>query len=186
MKITMMSSVMETELKNNIGRIFQEEKDRLLFYIRQKVTRLEDAEDILQDIFFQTMRGYSVTEPIENLLGWLFTAARNRIVDYYRRKNRQPVSLEDDSINLRSLAEDYLNPEDQLINQSLADALCEAIEMLPDKQQQIVVWQMIEGRSFQEISSMTGESINTLLSRKRYAVQTLRKKLNDFKNLLNK
>jgi RNA polymerase sigma factor (sigma-70 family) len=178
--------MMETDLKINIGRVFQEEKERLLAYIRQRVTRFEDAEDILQDIFFQTMRGYSVTGPVENLLGWLFTAARNRIVDYYRRKNRRSISLGDDSINLRSLAGDLMNPEDLLINQSLADALSEAIEMLPDKQQQIVVWQMIEGRSFQEISSMTGESINTLLSRKRYAVQTLRKKLNDFKNLLNK
>ena len=177
---------MEADLKNNISRIFKEEKGRLLSYISQKVTRHEDAEDILQDIFFQTMHGYSVIEPVENLLGWLFTTARNRIVDYYRKKNRRPVILGDDSINLRSLAADYLNPEDQLINQSLADTLSDAIEMLPEKQQQIVVWQMIEGRSFQEISEMTGESINTLLSRKRYAVQTLRKNLNDFKNMLNK
>lgn len=172
---------MEADLKNSIGRIFQEEKERLLSYIRQKVGRYEDAEDILQDIFFQTMRGYSVTEPVENLLGWLFTAARNRIVDYYRRKNRQPVSFANDSVNLRSLAGNHLNPEDQLSNQLLADALGNAIEQLPEKQQQIVIWQMIEGHSFQEISEMTGESINTLLSRKRYAVQTLRKNLNDFK-----
>ena len=83
------------------------------------------------------------------------------------------------------IIESHLNPETQFFRQLVADTIGDAIESLPEKQQQIAVWQMIEGRTFQEISEMTGESINTLLSRKRYAVQTLRKVLQEINNLLN-
>ncbi|MBN2105707.1 sigma-70 family RNA polymerase sigma factor [bacterium] len=179
---------MNTETKHKIGKIFQEEKERLLNFIRQKVNRTEDAEDILQDIFLQTLRGYSITEPIENLAGWLYVSARNRIIDFYRKRKHPHLSLDQqvDSATLESLiSETHLNPETEFFRQLVADTIAEAIASLPEKQHQVVVWQMIEGRTFQEISDMTGESINTLLSRKRYAIQILRTILYEIKTLLN-
>jgi len=179
---------MNNEIKNRVTRIFEEEKEKLLIFIRRKISRTEDAEDILQDVFFNTLRGYSVTEPIENLTGWLYISARNRIIDFYRRRKQQHISLDDteQAVTLESLVrERHLNPETFFFHRLLADTLSEAIEALPEKQQQIVILQMIEGRTFQEISEATGESINTLLSRKRYAVQRLRKVLKDIDDILH-
>jgi RNA polymerase sigma factor (sigma-70 family) len=177
---------MSVEIRKKLGRIFDEEKDRLLSFIRQRVNRIEDAEDILQDVFFLALNGYSVTSPIENLAGWLYVSAKNRIIDLYRRRSRNPVGSEADKATLESLiAGAGFNPEKQLFRNAISEALSEAIETLPARQQQIVVWQMIEGRSFREISEHTGEPLGTLLSRKRNAVRTLRKHLHDLKEILD-
>lgn len=179
---------MNTKTGHRIERIFQDEKDRLFNFIRQKVDRTEDAEDILQDVFLKTLSGYSVTEPIENLAGWLFVSARNRIVDFYRKRKHPQISLnrEETSATLESLmSETRINPETEYLRGLLSETISEAIESLPEKQRQIIIWQMIEGYTFQEISDRTGESINTLLSRKRYAIQTLRKVLHEIKTIMD-
>jgi RNA polymerase sigma factor (sigma-70 family) len=179
---------MDTQHKEKIGRIFHEEKERLFHFIRQKVNGTEDAEDILQDIFLKTLSGYSVTEPIENLAGWLYVSARNRIIDFYRTRkySRRLLDQKEASTTLESLVvETHLNPETAFFRQLVVDTVSEAIESLPEKQREVVIWQMIEGRTFQEISEMTGESINTLLSRKRYAIQRLRLLLYEIKTMLN-
>lgn len=177
---------MSAEIRKKLGRVFDAEKDRLLSFIRQRVDRIEDAEDILQDVFFLTLNGYSVTRPIENLAGWLYVSAKNRIIDLYRRRSRNPAGSEIDESTLESLiAEAGFDPEKQLFRNVISEAVSEAIETLPTEQQQVVNWQMIEGRSFREISEITGEPIGTLLSRKHYAVQMLRKQLRDLKEIIN-
>ncbi|MBN1895780.1 RNA polymerase sigma factor [bacterium] len=179
---------MNTTFKNRISRIYHEEKDRLLIFIKSRISRMEDAEDILQDVFLSTLAGVSVTEPVENIAAWLYVSARNRIIDFYRKKREKPVSLNDSdtaSLSLASLmTESRMNPENRLMTKVLAEALSEAIECLPESQRQVVVQQMIEGFTFQEISERTGDSINTLLARKRYAVQTLRKALKECRDWL--
>ena len=174
-------------MKKKIGHVFQEEKDRLLAFIRSRINRFEDSEDILQDVFLHTLNGISITEPIENLAGWLYVSARNRIIDYYRKKGRRQIRFDDNmtSVSLDSLiSENHLHPETRFFRQLLADTISEAIETLPKNQKQVILWQMIEGRTFQEIAEMTGESINTLISRKRYAVQSLRKILKELHDFL--
>jgi RNA polymerase sigma factor (sigma-70 family) len=171
---------MSAEIKKTLGRMFREERGRLLAFIRQRVDTLEDAEDILQDVFYHTLRGYSVTEPIENLAGWLYVSARNRIIDGYRKKGRSRVSLEnaaaDESLS-DLIAESGLHPEKKFTRHLVSDAITDAVAQLPESQRQVVIWQMIEGRTFQEISDATGDPIGTLISRKRYALRALREKL---------
>ncbi len=163
-----------------MGQVFHEEKTRLLAFIRQRVDKTEDAEDILQEVFYHTLRGYSVTEPIENLAGWLYVSARNRITDWYRGKSRRIARSEalDSEATLRTvMKESGLNPETQFIRENILDAIADAIETLPEDQREVVILQMIEGRTFQAISGLTGDPISTLISRKRYALDKLRKTL---------
>ncbi|HDQ44111.1 MAG TPA: sigma-70 family RNA polymerase sigma factor [bacterium] len=178
---------MSAEYRNNLGRIFLREKTGLLTYIRQRVDRIEDAEDILQDVFYHTLRGYSITEPIENLAGWLYVSARNRITDWYRGKSRRIIRLinPETEPSLHALIwESGLNPEKQYVRKRILNAVTEALGRLPENQRRVILWQMIEGRTFHEISGMTGESVNTLISRKRYALESLRKKLKHLKDEL--
>ena len=176
---------MNAEIKKNLTYAFREEKNRLLSFIRQRVDKVEDAEDILQEVFYHTLRGHSVTEPIENLADWLYVAARNRITDWYRTKSRRIARSEalDSEATLRTvMLERGLNPETQYIREQIRDSIAEAIEALPDCQREVVILQMIEGRTFQEISDLTGDPINTLISRKRYALDKVRKTLDYLKD----
>jgi RNA polymerase sigma factor (sigma-70 family) len=145
-----------------------------------------DAEDILQDVFYQLAASYSVTEPIENLTAWLFTVARNKITDWYRK--RRPVALHErgDEIvegvptNPGEILFDLQDGPDRAYWRSTVwSALAEALDELPEEQRAVFVWHELEGRSFKEIAVLTGEPMNTLLSRKRYAVLALRERLQD-------
>jgi RNA polymerase sigma factor (sigma-70 family) len=178
---------MEMVLQLELGRIYQKEKKRLLTLIRNRVGTLEDAEDILQDVFYHTLQGVSVTDQIDNLLGWLYVAARNRIIDWYRKKRLQTCSMEEmGKESLEALiADSGLHPERSYQQNLIAEALAESIESLPEKQRMVFVWQELEGKPFKEIAEMTGESINTLISRKRYAVQHLRKQLQEIKSIID-
>ncbi len=168
------------------------ERKRLFDFIRRRVRTEEDAEDILQDVFYQLVASYSVTEPIEKLTSWLFTVARNKIIDWYRRQKPGGPTIEDEEtgapLNLEDILYDPSQNPDEVYARSLVwTELADALEELPEEQREVFVMHELEGRSFKEMAEMTGEGINTLLSRKRYAVLHLRENLqelyDDFQNL---
>ena len=156
-------------------------RPRLLDFIRQRVKTREDAEDILQDVFYQLLTNYRITEPIEQLTAWLYTVARNKIIDWYRKKRPQsmPVIMEEEGpLLLEDILYDPSFDPDQLYERSLVwTELAEALDELPEEQRSVFSMHELEGKSFKEMAEMTGESVNTLLSRKRYAVLHLRTRL---------
>lgn len=166
---------------------FLKEKDRLLSFIRNRVSTVEEAEDILQDVFFQFVVGYETIESLDRVTSWLFSVARNKIIDRYRKESTRPRRAEftgqtgtDDEtpITLQEILPDLGNtPEDAYLKEVLWDAIVDALDELPADQREIFILNEMEDRSFREISEETGISINTLLSRKRYAILALRKKL---------
>ena len=164
------------------------ERGRLFGFIRKRVASEEDAEDLLQDVLLQFANSYDIVEPIRQVSSWLFTVARNRITDFYRKKktvsfssiNRGNNSEEDDGETrfLDSLGLDPEgDPDTALLRQTVWDTLEEALDELPPEQREVFLWHELDGMSFQEISGMTGFGVNTLLSRKRYAVLHLRERL---------
>ncbi|HTY57484.1 MAG TPA: sigma-70 family RNA polymerase sigma factor [Bacteroidota bacterium] len=167
-----------------IGRAAQGERGRLLAFIRRRVSTDSQAEDILQDVFYQLLTSYSVTEPLEQMTGWLFTVARNKIIDWYRRKRPANRSLDEaldgSPVTLSEvLPSPVEGPDAGYDREVIAEELTEALEELPVKQREVFIMHEIEGRSFNEIQEITGAPLNTLLSRKRYAVQFLRTRLED-------
>jgi RNA polymerase sigma factor (sigma-70 family) len=166
---------------------FLREKDRLLSFIRHRVSSLEEAEDILQDVFYQFVAGYDTIESLDRVTAWLFSVARNKIIDRYRRDASRPrkaqlgaaVSIDEDvPISLQDILPDLGNtPEDAYVRDVIWEAIMDALDELPVEQREIFILNEIEERSFREIAEETGTSINTLLSRKRYAIQMLRRKL---------
>ncbi len=159
------------------------QRPRLFDFIRRRVGTDEDAEDILQDVFYQLAANDDVAGPIEQITSWLFTVARNKIIDWYRKKkpDAMPVGDADDMQpsfgNL--LLDASQNPEDIYARTLLWDELGQALDDLPEKQREVFVMHEFEGKSFKEIAERTGEPINTLLSRKRYAVLYLREQLRE-------
>ena len=160
------------------------ERRRLLDFIRRRVRSEADAEDILQDVFYQLAATDSVAEPIEQLTSWLFTVARNKIIDWYRRKKPESLQVESSEDDTRlGLAELLLdprqNPDDVYARSLLWDEFADALDDLPDNQREVFMMHEFEGKSFKEIAAITGEPVNTLLSRKRYAVLFLREQLQE-------
>jgi RNA polymerase sigma factor (sigma-70 family) len=178
---------MEAVLVQRLERTYERERGRLLSFIRSRVSAREDAEDILQDVFTQAVRNLSVTQPIDNLLAWLYTAARNRVVDLYRRR-RPTVSLhgrDRDDGSLEDLLEDSgIDLEKEVVRREVQEALTEALEDLPAEQREVFLQQAVEGRTFRELAEESGVSINTLIARKRYAVKALRRRLAAIKEVL--
>src|ERR1700743_2126483 len=167
----------------NISSVIRLFGRRLLGFIRQRVTNQEDAEDILQDVWYQFTTTVD-TEPIEQVSSWLFTVARNKIIDRYRK--RQPESLdrllespeEEEGPDLaRILLDKSQDPEASSLRNLFWKALQQALEELPEEQRAVFVWNELADLSFTEIAEITGENVNTLLSRKRYAVLHLRERL---------
>lgn len=166
---------------------FLKEKDRLLSFIRNRVATVEEAEDILQDVFYQFIAGFETIESIDRVTSWLFSVARNKIIDRYRRESSRPqradfgghAGMEEDApLTLQEILPDFGNtPEDAYLRETIWDAIMDALDELPAEQREVFVLNEIEERSFREIAEETGISINTLLSRKRYAILALRKKL---------
>lgn len=175
---------MEAVMTRQISESYQKEHPKLLAYIRSKVRRLEDAEDIAQDVFYQTLTSVNALEPIEDLAAWIYTLARNRIIDWYRKK--KPLELSpDDALGIESLFEigdlEVLDvPTRELIYESIMDA----IEELPLEQRTVFILQAIEGLTFREIAVIEDVSVNTLIARKRYAVAFLRKRLRSIKKII--
>ena len=167
-----------------IERTTHQERERLLGFIKKRVRNDSDAEDIVQDVFYQFAMSYSVTEPIEKVTAWLFRVARNKVIDWYRRRHLKTVSLEtrDDEgpLTLEEILFDTGQDPDKLYARSVVwTELADALEELPEEQREVFVLHELEGKSFKEIADLTGEPVNTLLSRKRYAVLYLRERLQD-------
>ena len=156
---------------------------RLLGFIRQRVGNEADAEDILQDVWYQLTTTVD-TEPIEQISGWLFAVARNKIIDRYRKQKPEPLEPMlrdgDDSAGpdlTGILLDDSQNPETANLRALFWKTLQEALDELPEEQKAVFVWNELDDLSFKDIADITGEKINTLISRKRYAVLHLRKRL---------
>lgn len=166
---------------------FLKEKERLLGFIRNRVSSVEEAEDILQDVFYQFVAGYESIESLDRVTSWLFSVARNKIIDRYRRDAARPKQSDlelqsgfDDGapLTLQDILPDLGNtPEDVFFREVMWEAIMDALEELPREQREIFILNEIEEKSFREIAEQTNVSINTLLSRKRYAILSLRKKL---------
>jgi RNA polymerase sigma factor (sigma-70 family) len=161
-------------------------RERLFDFIRRRIRNEQDAEDILQEVFYQLAASVNVTEPIENLTAWLFTVARNRITDWYRKRRtsaRTGTHAAEEQHGSRRLEETLFDPENapdrEYWRSAVLTELADALGELPKAQREVFIWQELEGRSYREIAGMTGEPINTLLSRKRYAVLHLRERLRD-------
>jgi RNA polymerase sigma factor (sigma-70 family) len=175
---------MAHEQDKRISEVVKREQSRLRNFIRRRVPDPRDAEDILQDVFYELVEANRLLMPIEHVTGWLFRVARNRITDLFRKK--RPESFSDTTIadeNDELLAfEDLLpspdaGPEALYARNVLLDELELAVDELPEEQRKVFVAHELEGRSFKEIAAGTGVSVNTLLSRKRYAVLHLRERL---------
>lgn len=176
--------------KRNIAQVVKDYSKRLMGFIRKRVTNEADAEDILQDVFYQFVGN---NQPIEQMTAWLFTVARNKIID--RQRKQKPELLDDvfgdeegeDSMNWSELllsSDD--TPEKEYLRSLFWQELNSALEELPEEQRSVFIQHELEGISFKEISEKTGETVNTLLSRKRYAVLHLRERLQELKDeLLN-
>ena len=164
------------------------ERGRLLAFIRRRIPRPEDAEDIAQDVFYELTEMFRLMKPVEQIASWLFTVARNKITDRYRKK--KPVLLEDVFTFKSSADEDkaYLldellpaadvrSADVEMMRETIMEALMEALDELPAEQRDVFVQHELEDKSFKEIAEETGVTLNTLLSRKRYAVLYLRERL---------
>src|SRR5258706_8622180 len=161
------------EQDRQISEIVAEERSRLRNFIRRRVPDPSDAEDIVQEVFYELVEANRLLMPIEHVTGWLFRVARNRITDLFRKKEPEPFS---DSV-LDLLPSPDAGPEALYLRGVLLDELELALDELPDEQREVFVAHELEGRSFKEMAAATGVSVNTLLSRKRYAVLHLRERL---------
>jgi RNA polymerase sigma factor (sigma-70 family) len=184
---------MPLEQDQRISEVVTREQSRLRNFIRRRVPDPRDAEDILQDVFYELVEANRLLMPIEHVTGWLFRVARNRITDLFRKKKTESfsdnaVAGEDDE---RLQLEDLLpspdaGPEALYARNVLLDELELAVGELPEEQRQVFVAHELDGRSFKEMAAETGVSVNTLLSRKRYAVLHLRARLQSMYNELTK
>jgi RNA polymerase sigma factor (sigma-70 family) len=172
------------EQDRQISEIVAEERSRLRNFIRRRVPDPSDAEDIVQEVFYELVEANRLLMPIEHVTGWLFRVARNRITDLFRKKKPEAFSdaaVEGDDGELLRI-EDLLpspdaGPEALYFRNVLLDEMELALDELPDEQREVFVAHELEGRSFKEMAAETGVSVNTLLSRKRYAVLHLRERL---------
>src|SRR6202162_5404322 len=175
---------MALEQDRRISEVVQREQSRLRNFIRRRVPDPRDAEDILQDVFYELVEANRMLMPIDHVTGWLFRVARNRITDLFRKQ--KPESFSDaaaaDEDGELPQWEDLLpspdaGPEALYVRRVLLDELELALSELPDEQREVFVAHELEGRSFKELSEVSGVNINTLLARKRYAVLHLRERL---------
>ncbi|MFC6644054.1 RNA polymerase sigma factor [Granulicella cerasi] len=154
---------------------------RLRNFIRKQVSDTAEAEDILQDVFYELVQTYRLLKPVEQVTAWMFRVARNRIIDVFRKKKTESLSEPvggEDGLSLEELLPSPQDGPDALYARSvLTDAIEEALGELPPEQREVFVAHELEGESFKEMAARTGINQNTLLARKRYAVLHLRKRL---------
>ena len=175
---------MASDGNRRISDVVEREQSRLRSFIRRRVPDPRDVEDILQDVFAELVEANRLLMPIEHVAGWLFRVARNRITDLFRRKKEERFSdaaVADDE-GERLGFEDLLpspdaGPDAVYARRLLLDEIEEAIAELPEDQREVFVAHELEGRSFKDMAEATGVSVNTLLSRKHYAVRRLRERL---------
>lgn len=178
------SDRMAEKRERKIGNVINVYGNRLFRFIRGRVPNNADAEDILQEVWFQLSKVVEL-ESIEQISGWLYKIARNRITDTYRKQKPDLVidksfEKEDGSFNFKELlVSDAVSPEEEDLKEIFWEELFLALDELPENQKNVFIWNELEDETFQEIADRTGENIKTLISRKRYAVQHLRKRLEE-------
>jgi RNA polymerase sigma factor (sigma-70 family) len=174
-----------TEQDRQVSEIIAEERSRLRNFIRKRVPNEADAEDILQEVFYELIEAYRLVEPVQRWSAWLFRVARNRIIDLFRKKrldafgsDSATVSGEGEPLRLEEvLTSPAAGPAEAYARTVLLEELAEALDELPPEQREVFIAHEIKGCSFKEIAARTGVRVNTLLSRKHYAVVHLRHRL---------
>jgi RNA polymerase sigma factor (sigma-70 family) len=167
-----------------IAEALERDEPRLRSFIRKRVLDAGEAEDILQDVFYELIEAYRLMKPMEQVTAWLYRVARNRITDLFRRRKpvslNEPIAGEDESSSLEALLPSPdAGPDAIYARNLLLDLLEEALDELPANQREVFLAHEVLGRSFKELAVETGVSVNTLLSRKRYAVLHLRERLQE-------
>ena len=175
---------MMVQQDQQISEAIEREKPRLRNFIRKRVADRRDAEDILQEVFYELVEAYRMMKPVEQVTGWLFRVARNRITDLFRSKKREapsePVVKIEDGEELQwedLLPSPEAGPEAAYARSVLLEEMEAALDELPEEQREVFVAHEFLGYSFKELAEQTGVSVNTLLSRKRYAILHLRERL---------
>jgi RNA polymerase sigma factor (sigma-70 family) len=191
-----MTNRMALDQDRRISEVVKREQSRLRNFIRRRVPDPRDAEDILQDVFYKLVEANRLLMPIEHITGWLFRVARNRITDLFRKKRPEAFSdagaagdevEDDDLMQLEDLLPSLdAGPDALYARNMLLDELELAVDELPAEQREVFIAHELEGRGFKEMAAETGVSVNTLLSRKRYAVLHLRRRLRHIYDELTK
>lgn len=175
-----------SKLNESISAVFARERDRLRGFIRRRVPAPADAEDILQDVFYELVEADLMVQPIEQVGAWLFRVARNRITDLFRRRKHEQAVEDAGELDDAAADEPWLDsflpsedegPEARYARRILINELELALDELPEEQRDVFIAHELGGQSFKEIAEATGVGVNTLLSRKRYAVLFLRRRL---------
>jgi RNA polymerase sigma factor (sigma-70 family) len=169
-----------------IAEAYERDEPRLRSFIRKRVLDTGDAEDVLQDVFYELTQAYRLMKPVEQVTAWMYRVARNRITDLFRKQKAvslsDSIAQDDDALALEDLLPSPdAGPDAVYARTVLFEALDEALEELPEEQREVFIAHELLGRSFHEMAEETGTSVNTLLSRKRYAVLHLRKRLQEMK-----
>lgn len=177
-------SISLTDIVKNYG-------SQLLYFINSKVSKIEDAEDILQEVWYQTSRLTNLDE-LENIGAWLYSVTRNKIVDSYRKRKNESLEDfvyqdDDGELNVKDilLADDSNNPEIEIFKGMFWEELMKALNELPEKQRRVYIQNELEDKTLQEIANDESENLKTIISRKIYAVKHLRKRLQILYNELN-
>ena len=173
------------EQDQRISEAISREQHRLRSFIRKRVADRDDAEDVLQEVFYELVEAYRMMRPVEQVTAWLFQVARNRITDLFRRKSREAtrseparVAPEDEALLLEDLLPSPdAGPEAAYLRSVLIEELDDALDELPVEQREVFIAHELMGYTFKEIAAQTGVGVNTLLSRKHYAVLQLRRRL---------
>ena len=182
MDTTLTANALMAEQDKRITETISQERGRLRNFIRRRVPDANEAEDILQDVFFEYVEAYRLPEPIEQVGAWLFRVARNRIIDRFRKKREvalpEMLGEEEDGQWLEEvLPSADAGPEAAYARSVLLEELCAALEELPREQRDVFIAHEQDGRSFKELAAEKNVAVNTLLARKRYAVLHLRARL---------
>jgi RNA polymerase sigma factor (sigma-70 family) len=175
------------EQDRSLSAAFLRERSRLRGFIRRRVADPADAEDILQEVFYELVQAERLLRPVEQVGAWLFRVARNRITDLFRKRRHEQIASRDDEADAadepaEAALQDLLpspdaGPDAQYARRLLLEELDDALDELPEEQRSVFIAHELEGRSFKELADESGVSLNTLLSRKRYAVLHLRRRL---------
>jgi len=170
-----------TQQDQRISEAIDRDRARLRNFIRRHVADQAEVEDILQDVFFELVEAYRMMKPVEQVTAWLFRVARNRIIDLFRHRRREAERTESDGAEALQwetlLPSPDAGPEAAYARSVLMEELDEALDELPEEQREVFLAHEMMGYSFKELAARTGVSVNTLLSRKHYAVQHLRRRL---------
>jgi RNA polymerase sigma factor (sigma-70 family) len=182
---------MMSEQDQFLAEAMEREEPRLRSFIRKRVLDTSDAEDVLQDVFYELISAYRMMKPVEQVTAWMFRVARNRITDLFRRRKtvslNEPVSADEETATLEDLLPSAdAGPDAVFARGVLLEALEEALEELPEVQREVFLAHEVLGRSFAEMSEETGVRVNTLLARKRYAVLHLRERLKNMQEEFGK